>query len=119
LATFQSGGVLVTRATAGAATVTATLDTPPAGMCNKILWITCFATSATVANVDIQKNDATSIAKLGGVGTSILNQPLYFGDVSQPRGGVCGAAADATLVVLTTTSGNPTTISVGYTMVPA
>lgn len=88
-------------------------------MCTKILWIACYATAATAADVHITKAAGTSICRLGGVGTSILNSPLYFGDPDQARGGVPGYAADGTLVVLTTTAGTNTECSVGYTMVPA
>lgn len=119
MATFETAGIKVTRATAAAASVSATLDAPAAGQCTKIVWITCFSTGATAADVDVQKNDGTSIARVGGAGIGILSAPIRFDDGTQPRGGLCCAAADATKVVLTTTAGNPTTVSIGYVMVPA
>lgn len=118
MATFVHGGVLITRATAAAATATATLDAPATGQCTKILWIECFSTGATVAGVAVQKNDGTEITAQGGAGIGILSAPITFPE-RDARGGLCGAAADATKVVLTTTGGNPTTVTVGYQMVPA
>lgn len=117
MATFNTGGLLISTATAAAATVTVTLDTPAAGQCNQIVWISCFAAAATAADVAIQKNDGTQIVRFGGAGIGILGQPLFFQNVG-PRGGLCGVAADASKVVLTTTAGTTTQLSVGYQMVP-
>jgi len=114
-----TGGVLIAQNLAAAATVTVTLPTPPTGMCNKIMWIACYASAATAADVHITKADATSIARIGGAGIGILSTPIFFGDEFQPRGGCPGYAADGTLVVLTTTAGTNTECTVAYQVVPA
>lgn len=115
----QTGGNIVSQNIAAANTVTVTLLAPSTGMANKIKSISCYATAATAADVHVTKNDGTSIARIGGVGTGILNQPLYFGESDDPRGGITGYSGDATKVVLTTAAGTNTECSVVYEQVPA
>jgi len=120
MAEFPQGGVILFTATAASNAVTATLTQPPAGMVNKILWITCYATAATAADVQVQKADTTILTRIGGVGTAILDKVHVFGGSSQqPTFGVTGAAADATKVILTTTAGTSVGVFGSYINVPA
>jgi hypothetical protein len=115
---LQTAGNIISQNIAAAATVTVTLLTPAAGQCNLIKAISCYGAAATAADVHITKSDATSIARIGGAGIGILAQPLVFAGTNQPRGGISGYTADASLVVLTTTAGTTTECSVVYEQVP-
>lgn len=120
MAPYSKGGIYVDSAVAAANTVTLTMTAPPAGSVNKILWIAVYTTAATAADIQIQRNDGTLLCRIGGVGTAIAGTPLVFGSGPQKETGIPNdTAADATKIVLTTTAGTNTQITVGYVNVPA
>jgi len=109
-----TSGVRIAQNLAAAATVTVTLPTPPAGSSTRILWIACYASSATAADVHVTKADATSILRYGGAGIGALGLAV-FGTINDAQSGIPGYDADGTLVVFTTTAGTNTECTVGYT----
>jgi len=115
---IRQGGLIISTNTAAAATVNLTLIGNAAGRCHRIKWITCFATSATVASVLVTMGDGTTVlAQVGGVGTGILNQPLFFGAGNDPSAGLVCKVNDATIVTMSTTAGNPVQLCVAYDLV--
>jgi len=114
------GGVIMFNETTAAASLTTTLTAPPAGMVHKILWLVFHSVAATIADYQVQKNDGTLLVRGGGVGTNILGQPHVFGGgAPNPTQGLTCVAADATKIVLTTTSGTTVGIYGAYANVPA
>jgi hypothetical protein len=119
MAEYKKGSIIINNATAAAATVTATLTAPPVGMVNKVIWVCCYATAATLADLQIQRNDGTLLCRLGGADIRILSIPLVFGVGSGPQIGMPNdTGSDAMKLVLTTTGGTNTQITVGYVNSP-
>lgn len=115
----QTGGVIISTGveTAGA-TASITLLAPATGQVHKILWVSAYSVAATAADIHVTKNDATTISRIGGVGTGVLTLHR-FADPGDPRGAVTGYSADQTKVVLTTTAGTSCNVAACYVMVPA
>lgn len=114
----QSGRIFVETVT-GVAAATATLRAPGAGMSNKILWVCCYATTATAVDLDFQNNAGSSFVRLGGTGTALLNGPIVFTQDPGPNGGLPMVANNATKVVLTAAGAGACALAVGYTMCPS